>query len=130
SYSRVPLILLWTGLLVLVSSISACGDPAGPRAQDRYIARTIGIRLPQGHLTKHPLDEEISRRAFKLFLKSLDPMKLYFYQSDVDRFAEKQDQWATLLKSGDISPAYEIFSVFLKRVDERVATALEILQQP
>lgn len=130
SYSRVPLILLWTGLLVLVSSISACGDPAGPRAQDRYIARTIAIRLPQGHLTKHPLDEEISRRAFKLFLKSLDPMKLYFYQSDVDRFAEKQDQWATLLKSGDISPAYEIFSVFLKRVDERVATALEILQQP
>lgn len=130
SYSRVPLILLWTGLLVLVSSISACGDPAGPRAQDRYIARTIAIRLPQGHLTKHPLDEEISRRAFKLFLKSLDPMKLYFYQSDVDRFAEKQDQWAELLKSGDISPAYEIFSVFLKRVDERVATALDILKQP
>ncbi|WP_347243308.1 carboxy terminal-processing peptidase [Thermogutta sp.] len=130
SYPRVPLILLWTGLLVLVSSISACGDPAGPRAQDRYIARTIAIRLPQGHLTKHPLDEEISRRAFKLFLKSLDPMKLYFYQSDVDRFAEKQDQWAALLKSGDISPAYEIFSVFLKRVDERVATALDILKQP
>ncbi|MGB9687990.1 carboxy terminal-processing peptidase [Thermogutta sp.] len=130
SYPRVPLILLWTGLLVLVSSISACGDPAGPRAQDRYIARTIAIQLPQGHLTKHPLDEEISRRAFKLFLKSLDPMKLYFYQSDVDRFAEKQDQWAALLKSGDISPAYEIFSVFLKRVDERVATALDILKQP
>ena len=130
SYPRVPLILLWTGLLVLVSSISACGDPAGPRAQDRYIARTIAIRLPQGHLTKHPLDEEISRRAFKLFLKSLDPMKLYFYQSDVDRFAEKQDHWAALLKSGDISPAYEIFSVFLKRVDERVATALDILKQP
>lgn len=128
--SRGHLLLLWGGLLVLVGSLSACGDPVGPRAQDRYIARTVAARLPQGHLTRHPMDEEISRRAFKLFLKSLDPMKLYFYQSDVDRFAENQDQWAELLKKGDISPAYEIFAVFLQRVDERVATALEILKSP
>lgn len=128
--SRGRLVLLWGGLLVLVGSLSACADPVGPRAQDRHIARSIALRLPQGHLTRHPLDEEISRRAFKLFLKSLDPMKLYFYQSDVDQFAVNQDQWGELLKKGDISPAYEIFSVFLKRVDERVATALEILKSP
>ena len=88
------------------------------------------MKLPQAHLTKHPLDAEIAERAFKLFFKSLDPMKLYFYQSDVDRFAEKKAQWVELLKAGDISPAYEVYSVFLQRVDERVATALDILKQP
>jgi carboxyl-terminal processing protease len=123
-------LLLWGGLFVGLSTIPACGDPTGPRAQDRHIARTVALKLPQAHLTKHPLDAEIAERAFKLFFKSLDPMKLYFYQSDVDRFAEKKAQWVELLKAGDISPAYEVYSVFLQRVDERVATALDILKQP
>lgn len=88
------------------------------------------MKLPQAHLTKHPLDAEIAERAFKLFFKSLDPMKLYFYQSDVDRFDKEKVRWVELLKAGDISPAYEVYSVFLQRVDERVAMALEILKQP
>jgi carboxyl-terminal processing protease len=90
----------------------------------------VALKLPQAHLTKHPLDAEIAERAFKLFFKSLDPMKLYFYQSDVDRFDKEKVRWVELLKAGDISPAYEVYSVFLQRVDERVAMALEILKQP
>ncbi|MGQ9505306.1 MAG: carboxy terminal-processing peptidase [Thermogutta sp.] len=128
--SRFLSLLLWGGLLVGLGTIPACGDPRGPRAQDRHIVRTVAAKLPQAHLTKHPLDAEIAERAFKLFFKSLDPMKIYFYQSDVDRFAEKKTKWVELLKAGDISPAYEVYSVFLQRVDERVATALEILKQP
>lgn len=128
--SRTALILLWSALLVLVSNLSACADPQGPRAQDRHIARSIAMRLPQGHLTRRPLDAEISQRAFRLYLKSLDPMKLYFYQSDVDQFAANRDKWGELLKNGDVSPAYEIFTVFLKRVDERVELAKELLSQP
>lgn len=130
SSPRVLSVIGWGLLAVALSTIPACGEPAGPRAQDRHIARTVAIKLPQAHLTKHPLDAEIAARAFKLFFKSLDPMKLYFYQSDVDRFAQTKDQWVEKLAAGDISPGYEVFNVFLKRVDERVATALEILKQP
>ena len=47
--------------------------------------------MKREHLTKHPLDDEISRRGLDLFIKSLDGMKLYFYQSDIDEFNQKQN---------------------------------------
>ncbi len=121
---------IWAVLLCLMVTIPACGDPAGPRTQDRHIAQSVALLLPRQHLTRHPLDAEISHRAMGLFLKSLDPMKLYFYQSDVDRFTQQADRIAEEVKKGDISLAYEIFSVYLKRLDERVALALELIRQP
>ncbi|MGD0517798.1 MAG: tail-specific protease, partial [Thermoguttaceae bacterium] len=62
---------------------AAWADPVGPRPEDRQI--TLGVRnlLLQEHLSRHPLDKEMAARWMKTFLKSLDPMKVYFYQSDV-----------------------------------------------
>ncbi|RMG02758.1 MAG: tail-specific protease [Planctomycetota bacterium] len=123
-------ILLLLGLFVISSvTIPACADPVGPSARDRQIARTVAFLLPRRHLSQHELDKEMSRRAFGLFLKSLDPMKLYFTQADVDRFAQKQDELGELAKQGDISLAYDIFNTYLKRIDERVDLAIELLHQ-
>ena len=48
--------------------------------------------LPHEHLTRHPLDAKVSQRMLDLFLKTLDPMKMYFYQSDVDAFMAHQNE--------------------------------------
>lgn len=123
-------VLLLLGLFLLASvTIPACADPVGPSARDRQIARTVSFLLPRQHISQHPLDEEMSRRAMDLFLESLDPMKLYLTQADVDRFMEKRDQLGELAKQGDVSPAFDVFQTYLKRVDERVDLALELLQQ-
>ena len=53
------------------------------------MTKIVTTLMKKEHLTKHPLDDEISRRALDLFLKSLDGMKLYFYQSDIDEFNQK-----------------------------------------
>ncbi|MHC4178431.1 MAG: carboxy terminal-processing peptidase, partial [Planctomycetota bacterium] len=97
---------------------------------DREVSRVVAILLQRDHLSGHALDDEISQRALKTFLKSLDPWKLYFYQSDVDTFTERQNDLDDMTREGDVSFAYEIFKVFLKRVDERVALANELLAAP
>ena len=109
---------------------AAWADPTGPRPEDRQI--TLGVRtlLLREHVSRHPLDKEIAARWMKTFLKSLDPMKVYFYQSDVDEFMQQQDKLVTMIERNDISFAYFVFQRFLQRVDERVKMIDELLAQP
>src|SRR5256885_5082181 len=65
-------------------------EMTGPTANDRNVTRLVALMMKREHLSKHPLDDEISRRALDLFLKSIDVRKLYFYQSDVDEFQRRR----------------------------------------
>ena len=46
-------------------------------------------------------------------MKPLDPMKLYFYQSDVDEFKQHQDELCDWISKGDITFAYTVFRTVL-----------------
>jgi carboxyl-terminal processing protease len=99
-------------------------------ASDRQIAKAVTFLLNQQHLTRHALDDEMSARALDLFIKSLDPSKLYFYQSDIDEFMQNRNDLDEMVKAGDMTFAYKVYNRLLERVDERVATAHEILSKP
>ena len=73
--------LLFVGPVPTVSA-----DPAGSTAGHRQITLSVVQLLRRDHLLRHPLDDEISQRCVGTFLKTLDPWKVYFYQSDVDEF--------------------------------------------
>lgn len=102
-------------------------EMTGPTANDRTVTRLVAMMMKREHLTKHPLDDEISRRGLDLFLKSLDGRKLYFYQSDVDEFHQKRNDLDDMVGGGDVSFAYTVFTRLLKRVDERVAMVNQLL---
>ena len=85
--------------------------------------------IRQDHLLHHPLDDAISRRAFKLFIEGLDPMKSYFYQSDIDEFMEYEDKLDDMLLRYDTRFAQFVFQRFLQRVDERVVMIDQLLQR-
>ena len=74
-----------------------------PSSQDRLITRTVSRLLQNGHLSKAKIDDEISRRAFDQFLRLLDPMKMYFLQSDIDEFAQKREELDDMMLGGDVS---------------------------
>lgn len=99
----------------------------GPSANDRTVTRLVAMMMKREHLTKHPLDDEISRRALDLFLKSVDGRKLYFYQSDVDEFHQRRNDLDDMVNAGDVSFAYTVFNRLLKRVDERLTTVNQLL---
>jgi carboxyl-terminal processing protease len=122
-------------LLVLPLLAGLCqvgwADPTAPGANDMQIAAAVASLLGRQHLSHHPLDQEISRRCLKSLLKTLDPMKFYFYQSDVDEFANYQDELSNAVRRGDVNFAYAVFRRFLQRVDERVILADQLLaEQP
>ncbi len=105
-------------------------DMTAGRALDRTIIKTIAEYMHSQHLSKHPLDDEISERAFDQFLKSLDSMKIYFLQSDIDGFKANRNRLDEFARAGDMGFAIDVFKTFLKRVDERIAMAHELIDEP
>ncbi|ADB18812.1 carboxyl-terminal protease [Pirellula staleyi DSM 6068] len=134
--------LLLVGLGLVVSGFIASGpapttaaenrfveELSAPRTTDRNVTKVVNAFMKRDHLSQHPLDDEIARRALTLFIKSLDTQKLYFYQTDIDEFAKSRDQIDDQVSTGDISIAYTIFQRLLKRVDERVDMIDALLQE-
>ena len=110
-------------------TVAAPAPLVAPRTGDRRITITVTDLLNKQHLSKHKLDDEISQRTLDQFEKKLDGMKFYFYQSDIDDFAKKRNDLDDMVSSGDISFAYTVFNVFLKRIDERLVMVDELLKE-
>lgn len=119
--------LLLAAVLASSLAIPACADPVAPSTQDEKTAFTVAALLRREHLSRHPLDDEIASRALNLYLKSLDPMKVYFLQSDIDAFNRQGTQIDDQLKRGKIDLGYTVFQTFLRRIDERVKLVDEFL---
>ena len=101
-----------------------------PGPNDRQITLAVKSYIEREHYTHHPIDDEIAKRWFGIFLEALDPMKIYFLQSDVDGFVQKREMLDDLVKRGDVSFAYEVFKRFLERVDSRVPLVEKFLSEP
>jgi len=98
-----------------------------PSARDGVVSRLISRLMPANHISGKELDDSVSRRALDLFIDSFDPLKLYFLQSDIDDFHRYSDSIDDQVRAGDLGLAYYIYGRFVKRVDERVAVAQELL---
>ena len=95
---------------------------------DRQVSKLVKLLMDRQHLSNRELDDTISRRAFDLFVKSLDPMKVYFDQKDVDELSQYRDVLDDEMKNGRYSVAFKIFGRYLKRVDQRVELVMKLLE--
>ena len=122
----------WLLVCTLVAALSSVSwaDPVSPGPNDRHIALVVSSLVKREHLSRHPLDEEISGRCLKTLLESLDPMKVYFYQSDIDEFSKYETGLVDSVRKGNITFAYTVFLTFLERIDERVTMVDQILAGP
>lgn len=113
----------------LLPGAPAAIAPMKPGEQDANVARYVSRLLPRRHISSRPVDDQVSSRALDTFLKMLDPMKLYFYQTDIDEFERYRTQIDDYVLRGDLAPAYDMFSRYLQRVNERVVVAQGYLNQ-
>jgi carboxyl-terminal processing protease len=104
-------------------------DLVAPRPNDRHVTTVVTSLIRDQHISKHPLDDTISERGLTTFIKSLDPMKMYFLQSDIDEFMLQKNKLDDMLESKDISFAYTVFNRFRQRIDERVKQIDELIEE-
>ena len=105
--------------------------PLHAKTDAEQVAVSVGRLLEEGHYTHQPLNDEVSKKFLKTYLELLDFSHLFFTQKDVDALAAK---YGTSLDDdvllGNLKPAYEIFDLYEKRVDDRVAKIKEYLKHP
>jgi carboxyl-terminal processing protease len=104
-------------------------DVEGPRRDDRFICNVVTSLIERQHLTKQKFDEEISRRAFRTFLRNLDPNKNYFRAADVAEFEPMQDRIGDMVRGGDVSMAYQVYKRLLDRVQQDAPVIAQLIDQ-
>lgn len=109
-------------------------DPASlnlkPEDKFRETGRVVSFLLIQSHYEHPDFDDELSKEAFKQFLKSLDPNRSYFYQKDIEQLDDYETLFDDALRTGRIELAYDFFALFEERFRERYLFALEQLKEP
>src|SRR5947208_15163930 len=87
--------------------------------------------MEKDYYTRKILNEEISNKFLQTYLEMLDFSHLFFTQKDVDELnAKYSSSMAGDVLLGSLKPAYDIYSLYTKRVDDRVAKIKELLKQP
>jgi carboxyl-terminal processing protease len=107
----------------------AAGGPLLKPAEEQTEAAIWAARfLTRFHYKAVPLDDAMSSKIFDGYFKSLDADRLFFLQSDVDKFVSAREQFDDAIYNRDLATPYAIFNLYLQRVSERTAYSRKLLQ--
>lgn len=90
-------------------------------------AKVIAYILDKNHFRKIALNDSLSSSILGEYVKSLDNNKTYFTQADLNLFNKYKYSIDDLTRDENVEPAFEIYSVFRKRFDQRMNYVLNDL---
>lgn len=120
-------------VLVLLFAAASCSfttktfnDPN----KDKTLIELITYVLQNGHYDAKEVNDSFSAEVYKDYLEAIDPLKRYFYASDIEEFK----QYETLLDDEIKNSEINFFDLTHSRLVERMAEAegmyREILEKP
>ena len=123
------LYLFFAWFVVFNTQAAVPGDTTQLKAKPVYgkEAKVVSYILDNNHYRKLTLDDSLSSVILDQYLEALDNNKTYFTAEDVAGFEKYRYRIDDLTRSENVDPAFEIYAVFKKRFDERMAYVLEKL---
>lgn len=76
--------------------------------------------LTRYHFKDFNINDSLSNIIFDRYLSSLDHGKNYFFESDIESFKSYKNQLDDNLIKGDVQFYYDVYNLYLKRLNERV----------
>ena len=101
-----------------------------PTLEQRFTTNLATKLLTNWHYKDTRLDDELSERVLEGYIEMLDPNRSYFLASDIEQFNRYSTTLDDTLRHSDLEPAFDIYNLYLDRVHERAAYALERLKMP
>jgi carboxyl-terminal processing protease len=115
---REGLILSLLSLMLFSTSTLLTAQINRSNSDLSIIAKVTANILSTEQFRKHPLDDELSKQLFSEYFDMLDPGKIYFTKEDVKLFKPFETDLDDELLSGDISVAFKIYDLLIKRMEE------------
>lgn len=95
----------------------------------RETRATVAL-LEKLHISKKTVADIDSKEVLETYFENLDPGKMYFTQIEVDDFVTRYSKSLDIyLRTGNLTPAFEIYNLFKSHVNERTAKAVAALDQ-
>lgn len=119
--------------LLLAASIMAAeltgAGPAELEPAPHFSRLTTALvrSMTRQHLLYRTVDDTISRRTWTNYLAAVDPDRVYFLASDIERFRAEQTRLDDALLRGNTQFAFDVFAVFRERLRDRVNYVKQVL---
>ncbi len=99
-----------------------------PLQQQMQAAAMTAQFLTRFHYKTMPLDDAMSQKIFDRYLKSLDPEKLFFVQTDIDQFVAARTKMDDAINNQDLTTPFAMFNLYERRFQERLKYARDLLK--
>ncbi|RUA12346.1 MAG: tail-specific protease [Flavobacteriia bacterium] len=98
--------------------------------KDKVLISLIRFALQKGHYQPKKINDEFSEKIFNDFIKSVDPTKRFFYQKDIDEFAQYKYLIDDQIKNEDLTFFNLVYNRYVKRLKDAEGIYKEILAYP
>jgi len=127
--SLVILLLLTIGGGVFYA-VRSSSTKVNPNDKYEKIMQLVGEMLEDAHYSPRSINDRFSKDVLKKYLKRLDPEKIYFLASDLERFKAIENNIDDEIKGAELKSFFIINEVYKKRVTEVSALYKTILSKP
>jgi len=123
-------LILMLAVIVSAASCSFTTKVENDPDKDKLLIDLISYVLGKGHYDAKNINDDFSKEVFSDYIDALDPLKRYFYQSDIDEFKRYEKLIDDEIRNKDIT----FFSISYNRLQQRMSEARmlykEILKSP
>ncbi|MDH7445478.1 carboxy terminal-processing peptidase [Aquimarina sp. 2201CG14-23] len=123
------LVLMLT-VIVSAASCSFTTKTENDPDKDRILIDLISYVLSKGHYDAKNIDDDFSKNVFVDYIDALDPLKRYFYESDIKEFKK----FETLIDDQIRDKEIDFFNLTYERLQQRMNDARslykDILERP
>ena len=94
---------------------------------DNYLLKLVTAISERAHISHKNVNNESSIKILNSFIESLDSFKMYFIEDDITYFQRYRYKIDDTLKSGDLDPIFDIFSIYRLRVQQRLSYSINLV---
>ncbi|WP_242085987.1 carboxy terminal-processing peptidase [Aestuariivivens sediminis] len=120
-------------LLVLLLAFASCSFTAktfDDTDKDKLLVRIISYVLEQGHFDPIDINDDFSVALFDDYLETIDPVKRYFYDSDIKDFERYKWSLDDQIKAVDVTFFNVVHERLLQRIEEAREIYKDVLSKP
>jgi carboxyl-terminal processing protease len=128
--------LVWLTIIFLqIHALSASLVPVdtlsqlAPEAHYGKTALAIANLLSQSHYERKILNDSLSTKIFDNYIEGMDPNRIYFLSSDIEKFESYRYNFDDMILQGDLVPAYQMFNTYIDRFNERMNFVFNFLNK-
>jgi len=124
--------LLLISIILISSQVGSQNSDGIPtllteKPVDNYLLKLVTAISERAHISQNNVNNESSIKVLNSFIESLDSFKMYFLEDDITYFQRYRYKIDDTLKSGDLEPVFDMFSIYRLRVQQRLSYSINLV---